>query len=124
MEACINLVKQPYHFPTLVLPSSGSKGLEHSFTLSLSKDSPSVHLQLDSSYHEFNFESTLYSKYYFYRNNERPINQIAGTNNAGNIFNDLLSLIPKMESPELKINIPPTMDTSVINAVVKNGSKY
>lgn len=60
---------------------------------------------------------------FLYANKNNPVNQSTGINSAGNIFNDLVSFIPKIDKPELKIKIPPTIDISVINAFVKNGSK-
>ena len=49
---------------------------------------------------------------------------MTGIRREGNIFNVLLSLIPKIESPDAKMSTPPTIDTSVIKFSVKKGSKY
>ena len=44
-------------------------------------------------------------------------NQITGMRREGSKFMVLQSLIPRIERPELAINIPPTMESSVINSV-------
>ena len=44
-----------------------------------------------------------------------------GNNRAGSIFSVLQSFIFRIESPELTINTPPTIDISVINS---SGRRY
>lgn len=56
----------------------------------------------------------------YYEINVFNIKNTIGTNSAGKIFNVLQSLIFRMDNPEQKIRIPPTMDNSTNKVSLKN----